>query len=179
MPSVYQVKSGNTIYDIAMATYGSVAFVYKILQDNPAITSLDFDFASNPGQMIIWNEALKVKAVAVYVPPEKRQENNIKTYIARSGQSLYDVCLQTYGSIDFIYKLITDNQIDNLNTYNLGRKQFIFDASLIADVSINQKNEDGNIFYATATNAFNPSLREDFSYDLGEDGTIELEENPL
>ncbi len=40
-------------------------------------------------------------------------------YSSLEGQTLYDVCLMTYGSLDYLEKLLKDNQINPDRTYSL------------------------------------------------------------
>jgi hypothetical protein len=68
-------------------------------------------------------------------------------YKAKIGQSIYDICLQTYGSLDHfingestLFKLIRENNIGSVNESGFAGKIFIFDASLIIDNSVYLKN---------------------------------------
>jgi hypothetical protein len=61
----------------------------------------------------------------------------MQTYQAIAGQSIYDVCLQTYGALDFLYKLMQDNGIAGVNEPVLSRQQFIWDDSLVLDQQVN------------------------------------------
>lgn len=65
------------------------------------------------------------------------------------GQSLFDVCLMTYGSLEYMYKLIQDNNIDSINENNLSQKEFTFDTSLINDSLLYSKNINTNTVYST------------------------------
>lgn len=48
------------------------------------------------------------------------------------GQSIYDVCLQVYGSLDRLIKLCTDNAITNLDSFPVS-KIFFYDTDLITN----------------------------------------------
>lgn len=75
------------------------------------------------------------------------------TYNVREGQSVYDLALQLYGSIDFIFKLIQDNiGIQNLDVLGLGAFQVTFDPSLITDQSVANRNSADAIIYITGNN---------------------------
>lgn len=71
------------------------------------------------------------------------------TLIAKQGQSIYDVCLQAYASLNQLYKLIQDNGIPNINTGELQGTVFTYDPSLIANNSLSNRNRDENINYVT------------------------------
>ena len=74
---------------------------------------------------------------------------SLTTYTALEGQSIYDVCLQTYGTLDLLYKLIQDNDIDNVNRVELKGIVFTFDTSLIYDKGLYINNQSTSTIYAT------------------------------
>jgi hypothetical protein len=170
MPSVYHVKSGDTLYDIALRTYGSASFAIKLIQDNPAITSLNFDFSTSPGMMLVWDESQKIISTSVITPASVPVPSNIQSYTGRYGQTIYDVCLQLYGDLGYLFKLMTDNEISSLNIGTVAGIQFIFDSSLISDRSIFDRNDDDNVIYCTAqpnqisntSGAYNIDYSEDY-----------------
>jgi len=69
------------------------------------------------------------------------------TYQAKSGASIFDICLQTYSDLNNIYKLIQDNKIESILSSGFSGVNFSFDTSLISDNSIVTKNI--NIPYLT------------------------------
>ncbi len=73
------------------------------------------------------------------------------TFTAIFGQSIFDVCLNTYGSFDYLLKLITDNNIPNINYTPYSGQQFTWDETLTADQAVNQTSQNAKIIYATAT----------------------------
>jgi hypothetical protein len=73
----------------------------------------------------------------------------IAEYTALEGQSIYDVCANTYGDLNKLRKLITDNNIGSVNDQNLARQVFKFDTSLIKDNSLFNVNNNSNVIYAT------------------------------
>jgi hypothetical protein len=59
-------------------------------------------------------------------------------YTAVAGQTLYDVCILTYGSIDYIVKLARDNNIIDLSNDNLSGVEFTYDNSLVVSQALQQ-----------------------------------------
>ena len=53
-----------------------------------------------------------------------------KIFVAVDNSSLFDIALNTYGSLDFIGKLIEDNPENGLNFYPTAGTQFVWDDSL-------------------------------------------------
>jgi hypothetical protein len=73
----------------------------------------------------------------------------MQQYKAINGQSLQDVCLSTYGSLDYIYKLIVDNNIEDLEYTPVTGDVFLYDLSLTVNNNIN-RTRYGYIAYATS-----------------------------
>jgi hypothetical protein len=70
-------------------------------------------------------------------------------YKAISGQSIIDVCLNTYGSIDYLYKLMQDNNVASVNTNVYGGQKFTWDDSLVIDQGLNTAFKSTNTRYCT------------------------------
>lgn len=77
------------------------------------------------------------------------------TYKATNNQSIYDICLMTYGSFDYLRKLIEDNPsttngvdlgIDNV--IEVGRV-FLWDETLAQNQQVNQALTNSSIILAT------------------------------
>jgi hypothetical protein len=77
-----------------------------------------------------------------------------KSYNAQHGQSIYDLALLLYGSVDFVYKLIQDNAIHSIDSISFGGTKILFDSSLVTDKSVFDRNDTDEIFYVTGI--FNP-----------------------
>lgn len=73
----------------------------------------------------------------------------MRTFKAIAGQSIYDVCLQTYGSLDYLYKLLQDNGINGLNEDVSSGQPFIWDDSLVVDQLANAAYAESKKFYST------------------------------
>jgi len=66
----------------------------------------------------------------------------MQQYNAIDGQSLHDVCLNTYGTLDNFYRLLQDNNILNADAYINTGQAFSWDDSL-------QNSVQSGITYAT------------------------------
>ena len=66
-------------------------------------------------------------------------------FTAISNSTIYDVCLNTYGTLDLLVKLMTDNNFIGVNNYPVNGQQFVYDETLIA----NQAIVKTTIIYAT------------------------------
>lgn len=56
---------------------------------------------------------------------------------AVEGQSLIDVCLNTYGSLDYMYKLLQDNAVENIDGDVVSGQAFVWDDSLVFNQAVN------------------------------------------
>ena len=79
----------------------------------------------------------------------------MKKYIAQIGQSLIDICLGTYGSLDFINKLMSDNNIDDINISPISQQIFIWDDKINDDFGILSQNN-----YSTQSDIISQSNKE-------------------
>jgi len=73
----------------------------------------------------------------------------MRIYSAIAGQSIYDVCLQTYGSLDYLYKLMQDNGVEGLDEQIYSRQEFTWDDSLVVNQLINAAFSATNQLYST------------------------------
>lgn len=69
----------------------------------------------------------------------------MKVFTAISNSTIYDVCLNTYGTLNFLIKLMTDNNFAGVDEYPYNGQQFIFDETLVANQAVKQVD----IKYAT------------------------------
>lgn len=77
------------------------------------------------------------------------------------NQSIFDVCLQTYGSFDYLYKLINDNGIASIDTPLVSGQVIEWDENLITDKSLYQTLTAGNVRFETK---FNEEMNENYTY---------------
>lgn len=77
---------------------------------------------------------------------------SLQVYNAVEGQSLYDVCLQTYQSLDYLRRLMNDSGVDNINHIPFSGQAFLFDPELVVDQAVQRTQVVTNTKYATAYN---------------------------
>lgn len=100
--------------------------------------------------------------------------------MSKTGQSVYDLCLQTYGNLELLTQLLQENKIVNTLEIVLAGKVIIFDKTKIRDVAVYSRNIVDNIIYATmyappyGTTEESIELREAGEFELREDGGFEL-----
>lgn len=70
-------------------------------------------------------------------------------YFAVNGQSLADICMNTYGSMDYFYKLLQDNNVESADFIPYSGQLFVWDETLVVDANIQKTTSLGGIIYAT------------------------------
>jgi hypothetical protein len=72
-----------------------------------------------------------------------------RTFTAVSGQSILDVCLNCYGSLDLLYKMIQDSGVENANVIPVSGQKYTYDDELVTDVNVFQRMTLSGVIYAT------------------------------
>jgi hypothetical protein len=74
-----------------------------------------------------------------------------KSYNAVNGQSIYDVCLNTYGTLDLLVKQLVDSGgTQGVNDVPASGQLYYYDDDLVVDQAVNQAYLLTSIRYATA-----------------------------
>jgi len=60
----------------------------------------------------------------------------LQTYKAINGQSVLDVCLNTYGSLDFLFRLVQDSGHGSIDDDPVSGQEFTFNSELVVDQMI-------------------------------------------
>lgn len=68
----------------------------------------------------------------------------MQVFKAVENSTIYDVCLNTYGTLNLLVKLMVDNSFVGVNYYPTAGQEFTFDETLVANQATAQ-----NIKYAT------------------------------
>ena len=61
----------------------------------------------------------------------------IREFTAISNSTIYDVCLNTYGTLDLLVKLMYDNDFDGVDTLPTNGQVFSYDDTLVQNISTN------------------------------------------
>lgn len=73
----------------------------------------------------------------------------MNAFKVQNNSSLLDVCLQVYGSLDYLSKLITDNNLSGFSDTTILGKTLIYDTTLTQQSALFNKNLNSNTIYAT------------------------------
>ena len=73
----------------------------------------------------------------------------MRNFTAINNCTIYDVCLNTYGTLDLLTKLMVDNNFLGVNIYPENGTIFVYDETLISNENIYNQAVLNNIKYAT------------------------------
>lgn len=59
----------------------------------------------------------------------------MKEFKAISNSTIYDVCMNTYGTLDYLVKLLVDNNINDINVNPTNGQIFLYDDTLVNKIS--------------------------------------------
>jgi len=123
----YKVLDKETIYDIAIKLYGNVATTIKLCSDN----NIGLDSVLNGGDTLIWDTIYRL-IIPAQIDATPTTPPIYGYYTGQYGQTIYDVCLITYGKYELLTRLCEDNGID-LNTISANGITFKYELNLVND----------------------------------------------
>lgn len=135
MQSEINILYNQSIFDIANNIGYTIDNVYKLIKENPFITSIDYDFNANPGQIISYDGSFKVKKPQAIFQYASRVVSDTGALKAQNDQSLFDIALMSTG-IENVYKIIKDNNLSNINNTTLEGKIITFALKDVKDVGL-------------------------------------------
>jgi len=117
-------KKGQSVFDLAVALYGSAEAVFEIIDLNANIDNVNSDPA---GKVIVFdvNNTFSEKQVI----PRGIEVSLNKVVTASGEQSIFDLALQLFGSADAVFDLLDRNpELGNING-NAASKQVNYDVN--------------------------------------------------
>lgn len=92
----------KTLFDLSVELYGDVSYSFKLLEYNPSISDLQAEISV--GEIITYDDAFVID-----LNFEKSVEATAKYFTAKESQSVFDLAIQLYGSVDYVFQLLEDN----------------------------------------------------------------------
>lgn len=156
----YNVKDGQNVFDVLSSIGQPIENTYAILFASGI--SLDDDI-SNGGAVINYTPVSEtpVEVVALSVSSDP-----VRYYSVQQGQSIFDVILNTYGSLNMVYEFIRQNNLNGVMAKDY-QKVVSYVSEDIYDGTVERHLISKNINYATYTEkgggSFNGSFNKSFS----------------
>jgi len=124
----YSVLNGETVYDVAIKLYGDVSLVVKLCNDN----NIGMDSVLNGGDTLVWDTTYRL-LIPAQIDAAPTTPPVYGYYTGQYGQTIYDVCLITYGKFELLNKLCVDNGISSFDNISANGIVFRYDLSLVND----------------------------------------------
>jgi hypothetical protein len=172
----YKIKYNQNLYDICVILYGGLDYLSSLFQYNLFITDYNMDLSMYAGISIIYEDSLSI-TTPVEISSAAQSQSTTETKKFNKMQSIYDACTETYGSLDYMIRMLQDNKISNLNYTDVSQKNIIFTLNKIKDNSIKTVIEKKRIRYVTLTGITGYRITEDNRVRITEDGQIRILEN--
>jgi hypothetical protein len=164
--NTFIITNPSDIFTLIMNVYGTLEESIIFISDNSAlIPCLATNIAAMAGQEVFYEPDL----VVTYLAPKPVLSTPVApvteyTWMGREGQNMFDVCIQTYGILDELIKLMNDNNVDFSATVYL--QQFNYDSTLIANSSTWNRSTGTGIIFSTGTDAATCSSFDE-GFDIG------------
>lgn len=168
------IQQGLNIFDLANQTGYGIDYVYKLIKENPFITSIDYDFTANPGYELVYDTTFVKKKPQILTQNVSKAVSDVRESKCVADQSIFDICLQTYGDLNQLFKLIKENEIDSINEANFLGKSVKFTFSNVSDIGFFNMLSNNKIKIATSEtkdSSINFLLQESGFHLLLEDGS--------
>lgn len=132
----HKVLENQNIFDVANITLGGFDNIYVgLIQQNENITSIDFDLNSIATENIKFDD-LYFSSSTIQIQLNVPNQSTIKEYVRLENQSIYDVALMKYGSLESIYELIQKNNLISINELSVAFKNLIFEDTKVVNLSL-------------------------------------------
>jgi len=116
----YKVLNGETIQDVTVKLYGSIDYQFLLISQNNISISTD-----------ITDLILKYDDSIITTIPNNIQANNAisttqNSVLGVEGQSIFDVAIQTQGTMDNVIELMDSNNISFIQLNSVKSKVIIY-----------------------------------------------------
>jgi hypothetical protein len=90
----------------------------------------------------------------------------MQSYSANSGQSVLDICLSVYGTLDYLIKLVIDSNVSGIDYIPKTGDLFYYDNTLTVNSNAFQRREVGRYSTLYKSNSVT-DFGIDFNIDFG------------
>lgn len=160
--SLYTIKYGETLLDVSVKLYGDVTYVYNLVKWNSSLTSIS---DTNIVGLEIYYEPIIKSSFKPVVTDIKKVEKNVTI---TDSQTVFDVSLQVYGTIEKAFDLIKLASIDEIGEIELAGVNFSYE---YIENKITNYLTNRNLIIATKYPNSN------FTFRITESGDFRITEN--
>jgi hypothetical protein len=106
----YTIKQGQSIFDVAVDIYGDVSYAIPLIQQNPELDNVSN--TSIAGVVIEYEEPTPTP----FKPVKIVQRTVFNSVTIGKDQTIEDIALQLYGSIERVFDVIALAGVDNISS---------------------------------------------------------------
>jgi hypothetical protein len=145
-----QVVPQFSVIEQVTALYGDLDLMVQFMLDNPDIGTfgINADLEQFTGVDVLYDPGLAnfIPAPLSFAPPGA--QTDIGVVVAQPDTiSVYDLCIQSYGTLDLLSKLMVDNAIQGVSQIVNG--EYGYNILQVQSSQRNQYNAFNSIIYAT------------------------------
>ena len=107
----YVIKYGESIIDVSVKLYGSVQYVFDLILWNPILENINN--TAIVGLEIIYEPII----VSEFKPVVTDTKPIIKNVTIKENQSVFDLSLQIYGSVENVFDVLKLTGISDINEF--------------------------------------------------------------
>ena len=107
----YIIKYGESIIDVSVKLYGSAQYVFDLILWNPILNNIDN--ASIVGLEISYEPII----TSNFKPVVTDKKPIIKNVTIKENQSVFDLSLQIYGSVENVFNILKLTGISDINEF--------------------------------------------------------------
>lgn len=155
----------KSVFDLTAELYGSLSYVFNILNDNADLFT-DVNDICSVGDSIIYDDSISFVNATKTVTKDVTQSPIVKSVRIMNNQTIFDMALQVYGSIEGTLNLLQRNSdLGSINNSAIEGINLIYTEQTSSVPAFYKKN---GIFIQTGAKAnateFESSF--DLSFDL-------------
>ena len=120
MQSVYKVQQGETLQDVTVKLYGSLDYQIKLMSDNGVNLYDDLT-----GISLIYDTTI-ITAIPKTIQSNTTIDNTKLNIIGIDRQSIFDIAIQSHGTLENIVALLDYNGHSLNDMNNVKQKKFIY-----------------------------------------------------
>ena len=137
-----------SVVDEVVSLYGSLDYIGAFLVANPIVDGVNQDMDLLAGSQLNYTPLTTPIPTALLTLIVQPGQVTTGTVYGAFGISIYDMTLQSYGTLDWLGAFMTGNSIDGIDDPNIDRPM-AYPIGLVQQPLRNANNANQNIIYAT------------------------------
>lgn len=132
-----KIQGNQTIYDIVLNSLGGFDDLFYFIRTNESVLgNIDADLGQLVGKKLTYDDIYYVKPAPRISIQSAANVSPVYQKRGLENQSIYDLCLQEYGTLDNLVKMMQDSNIVGTKDPNAAFKKITFNKSIVNDDTI-------------------------------------------